>query len=214
MTNRTLKFYGLGYGETPASISVTQDGINIYTGEITTTDNSSINLQAVENQVVLFTSETPVDFTGTIPMSIEVTNGTVVFAWITGNYSPVLNPAYSAAQLAVLRSPTSTIEERLVVYSAVAVPAFSSEEIAIFETGTSLEKNAILEAHNASIYVSSGSDEYHYIYQGDERSSVKINGIDATTPDPRPDGQAGTWFWPISQGSVLTYNLNISAGKE
>jgi hypothetical protein len=211
MTTRTLKFYGRGYGETPAAISVTQNGVNVYTGEITT-----INAPRTDwpDQVVLFTSETTVDFTGTISMSIEVTNGTVVFAWITGNYCSIVNPVYSDAQLEILRSPTSTQEEKIAVYSAVAVPPFSSEELAILETGTALEKNAVLESHNAMVSISSGSDEYHDIYTGDERSSVEINGVLQSTPDPRPADQTGTWFWLVNQGSVLTYDLNVSAGKE
>jgi hypothetical protein len=211
MTTRTLKFYGRGYGETPAAISVIQNGVNVYTGEITT-----INAPRTDwpDQVVLFTSETTVDFTGTISMSIEVTNGTVVFAWITGNYCSIVNPVYSDAQLEILRSPTSTQEEKIAVYSAVAVPPFSSEELAILETGTALEKDAVLESHNATATISSGSDEYRDIYAGDERSSVEIDGVLQSTPDPRPADQAGTWFWSVNQGSVLTYNLNVSAGKE
>jgi len=211
MTTRTLKFYGRGYGETPAAISVTQNGVNVYTGEVTT-----INAPRTDwpDQVVLFTSETTVDFTGTIPMSVEVTNGTVVFAWITGNYCMIPNPVYNSAQLEILQSPTSTKEEKIAVYSAVAVPPFSSEELAILETGTALETNAVLESHNAMVMISSGSDGYSLIYSGDERSSVEIDGVLQSTPDPRPGDQTGTWFWSVDQDSVLTYDLNVLAGKE
>jgi hypothetical protein len=211
MTTRTLKFYGRGYGATPASISVTQNGINVYTGEVTT-----INAPITEwpDQIVLFTSETTVDFNGTIPMSVEVTNGSVVFAWITGNYCSMLNPVYSTEQLEILQSPTSTDAEKLAVYSAAAVPPFSPEEIAALETGTVAENNIIIASHNASIYISSGPDNFDTIFNGDERSNVSIDGIPQNTPTPRPEGQNGTWFWQVTSGSTLTYDLNVNAGRE
>jgi hypothetical protein len=106
MTIRTLKFYGSGYGTTPASISVTQNGINVYTGTVTTID-APLGTETAD-QVELFTSETTVDFSGTIPMSIEVTNGIVVFAQIKSNYHQIQNSVYSQEQLAALQSPTIT----------------------------------------------------------------------------------------------------------
>jgi hypothetical protein len=211
MTTRTLKFYGRGYGTTPASISVTQNGVNVYTGTVTTINAATTD---PADQVELFTSETTVDFSGTIPMTVEVTNGTVIFAWITGNYCNRPNPVYSNAQLTILRDPATTNAEKIAIYSSVAVPSFSAAELAVLETGTTVEVQAILKTHNAQIALSTGPTGFSATMVGDQRSNVYIDGVLQSTPNPRPSGRDGTWYWAVNQGSVLSYDLGVDAGFE
>jgi hypothetical protein len=208
MTIKTLKFYGRGYGSTPATISVTQNGVNVYTGAVTTFDEPRADMK---DPVVLFESTTTVDFEGLIPMSIEVTNGSVVFAWIAENYATITNPIFSEAQLPILRSPLSTNEEKITIYSAVAVPPFSTEEIELLYTGTEYEKKAILADHNASLLINGGPDQFGDINIGEGRANVAINGIPKIPLSPRPEDKKGTWNWEVSAGSVLTYDLIILA---
>jgi hypothetical protein len=212
MTTRILKFYGSGYGSTPASISVAQNGINVYTGTIPTTNAPESRL--VNDQVVLFESEITVDFEGQIPMSIDVTSGIVVFAFIDANYCVVYNPVYTSEQLEILESSSSSSAEKIAIYSSVAVPPFSSEELAILETGTALEQQAVLQSHRASVEINQGPDYFSRVISGDSRSNVYIDGSLQSVPSPRPDGESGTWFWEVGQGSNFSYNLNVKAGKE
>ena len=83
--NRTVQFFGQGYGVSPAKIVAKLDGLEIYNGEIPTLDQPSYNT-APEDQVVLFTCELPVEFDGLIPMSVEVVEGTAVFAHVLANH--------------------------------------------------------------------------------------------------------------------------------
>jgi hypothetical protein len=79
--NRTVQFFGQGYGVTPVKLIVKLEDLIIFSGEISTIDQSGFNT-APEDQVVLFTCELPVVFEGLKPMSVEVLNGTAVLAHV------------------------------------------------------------------------------------------------------------------------------------
>jgi hypothetical protein len=83
--NRTVQFFGQGYGTIPASIVVKLEDLTIFSGEIPTIAQSAYNTDP-SDQVVLFTCELPVTFEGLKPMSVEVLAGTVVMAQIHANY--------------------------------------------------------------------------------------------------------------------------------
>jgi hypothetical protein len=83
--NRTVKFFGQGYGVTPASIVVKLENLTIFSGEIPTVNQSKFNT-APTDQVVLFTCELPIAFTGLKPMTVDVIHGTVAFAHIQANH--------------------------------------------------------------------------------------------------------------------------------
>ena len=83
--NRTVQFFGQGYGTDPAVIVVKLDNLVIYEGNVPTIDQIGFNT-APEDQVVLFTCELPITFSGFKPMTVEVVSGTVVFAQICANH--------------------------------------------------------------------------------------------------------------------------------
>jgi hypothetical protein len=83
--NRTVQFFGQGYGSSPATIVVKLEGLTIFSGEIPTIDQTGFNT-APDDQVVLFTCELPVTFEGLKPMLVEVLTGTVALAHIRANY--------------------------------------------------------------------------------------------------------------------------------
>jgi hypothetical protein len=83
--NRTVQFFGQGYGTDPAVIVVKLDNLVIYEGNVPTIDQIGFNT-APEDQVVLFTCELPITFDGFKPMTVEVVNGTVVFAQVHANH--------------------------------------------------------------------------------------------------------------------------------
>ena len=74
-------------------------------------------------------------------------------------------------------------------------------------------------------YVSTGADGY-IRSQGmpgpavspedlpaDPRSSVTIDGVQQTIPDPKPLGESGTWWFVVPAGSTMSSNIAIRAGK-
>lgn len=85
MANRTLQFYGKGYGSSPAEITVKLDNEIVFDGAVPTADQIEVD-HSPDAQVVLFTCEVPVLFEGKMPMSVTVNTGTVVFAEVKGNH--------------------------------------------------------------------------------------------------------------------------------
>lgn len=91
--NRTFKFYGLGYGATPITVTATINSTQVFSGEIPTADvetpvqptPSPVEqdvLFSIDNSALLNT-----DFAGILPMTIVVTGGTgVVFGEVLSNY--------------------------------------------------------------------------------------------------------------------------------
>lgn len=216
MTNRTVKLLGYGFGATPAEISVTLDGTTIYTGAVTTA-NQAIpelpNLDLMGDQAELCSFELPVDFAGQKAMTCEVTNGTVIFAEITANYCSIINPVFSQSDLDVIFSGTATNQEKYNVIAPHAAPAFSTEEESqIVSLGLyNSTVQPILATHGVSLMISSGASTFADIYvAGDERSNISIDGI---AKNPVHSGEyTGTFWWVISEGSTLSYDLNVDAG--
>lgn len=222
MTNRILRFKGYGFGATDATVKVTFDGVEVFNGAVTTTSDPiplMPNPSLASDVVVLFTVETvPVSFSGTKPMTYEVTNGTVVFADIESNYMLLIpNPVYSAEEFATLTSDTATRAEKLAIMAPHAVPAFNTaDESTILNSSDYNEINVILAAHGCSLFVSSGPDRFDNTDQNgpvtDPRTNVTIDGV-APTID-RGDTLNGTWYWVINEGSTLSCDVEISAGHE
>jgi len=210
MANRTVQIEGQGYGSSPAQITVTANGNTVFSGTVSAVSqlvpvlpNLDINLSEI-----FCTFEIDQAFTGQIPMTCAVSSGTVIFTQIYANYAEIPNPVYTPEQITILTSPTTTQAERVTIYTQVANPPLSQTDIdtLLDPAATQEQKNAILAAHNCTIYISSGVDGFWPIYNTDPRSSVTIDGT-AQTPDR--DGLGGTWWWQINTGSTLAYQLNV-----
>ena len=217
MTNRTLRFYGKGFGSTPATMDVVMDGTTIFSGPITTVDEQ-FNIADVPGWPasyynVNFTAELPVLFAGLKPMTVTVTNGTIVVGVITANYQSVPNPVFTTEEFDKLNDiNTSTDAERLAIRSAKAVPAFSQADLDIIAGPWSPAKQVVYVAHGVATYVGDPTSWYDTNIPGDSRANTVLNGV-ATTPD-RLSGEDGTWAWTLYSGDTLAYNLEIDAGSE
>jgi hypothetical protein len=224
MANRTIQFLGSGYAPTgtdPITISATLAGNVVYTGTIPTSYTSEIDRQTAD-QVVLFTCELPVDFSGTVPMSISLDNPvgvTVFFEQVQSNYMIMGNyQAFTQEQLDVLADPASTINDRMPIWTACAVPPLSSADIAVLDNGNATwtaEKQAVLVAHNITSSVSSGPTTFMLVNgDSDARTNVVING----EPGTRQSEPIGTWGWKVefpAEGSGLfECDLTVKAGQE
>jgi hypothetical protein len=220
MANRTIQFLGQGYAPTgtePIVITATLNGNVVYTGNIPTLYTSDVDRDPT-SQVVLFTCELPVDFAGTVPMSIALDSPVGVdafFEQIYSNYMLINNPVYTSSERGVLINPASTPAEKIAIYTARAVPSLSAAEIAILENGTPEGQYGVLVSHNLTLHVSSGPDTFNTVNgSADPRSNVVINGTAVT----RGDTPAGTWGWEVefpAEGSGLfEYDLTVIAGTE
>ena len=79
MATKTLKIMGNGYAPTgtSASVSVTFNGSNVYTGPVPSLPSSEIDTQP-DQQVEIFSFDIEDTLYGTIPMTIECTAGDLV----------------------------------------------------------------------------------------------------------------------------------------
>jgi hypothetical protein len=227
MANRTIQFLGSGYapsGTDPITISATLNGNVVYTGTIPTSYTSEIERLSVD-QVALFTCELPVDFSGTVPMSISLDSPvgvSVFFEQVQSNYMPANNPVFTVAQINTLEAPVGAdpaadIDARLAIWTPLAVPPLSEADITVLTTGAawSAEKQAVLVAHNIQLSVSSGATTFLPINGGnDPRTNVTINGESVT----RQSDPAGTWGWvvefPAEGSGLFAYNFTVTAGLE
>lgn len=221
MTNRTLKFVGKGFGDTPASIVASVNGNVVYSGEITTAP-LPVSMDYTTYGPI-FTAEIPVEFYGNIPVSVQITNGTIVVGETMANYNSTRNPAILEPQWAIISNPASTVEERTAAFGVNATPPFTAEEIATLNAFNESDPasvaacEAIQTAHGVSPFISTGADVFTAIYP-DPEQDPKIDGIPIPVPNPQPDPNTGDWTFEAPQGTTLTFTLvipqyGVSAGK-
>ncbi len=218
MTNRTIQFYGTGYGSTPVSVTVTANGNTVFDGTINTV-NDPLPTGAPDPAqfTVIFTMEAPVSFTGTIPMTVAVNSGDgVATAHVRANYTYIPNPIYSSEQwVTISANPQSA--ESLAIETSLANPAFSQSEIDTLSNPSTTQDQyyTILNAHGLIPYIMGGPGNFTALfYASDCRTNVTLNGNPVSAPDPRPDGLDGDWSWIVPVNGILTYDLNVDAGVE
>ena len=93
--NRTFQFYGIGYGNTPVTVTARVNSTEIFSGEIATIDQPidpvPYPIPAEVNTNVLFSLADSAllntDFAGSLPMTVVVTGGEgAMFGEIKSNY--------------------------------------------------------------------------------------------------------------------------------
>ena len=92
MTTRTIQSLGYGFGNTPATIVAKINGVTVFEGEIPTAPLSDLPVgnpydQWANNVVSLYTFTSTVGTEISLPTTIEVTSGTVLFGSFSANYS-------------------------------------------------------------------------------------------------------------------------------
>lgn len=214
MTNRTVYFKGQAFGAAPANIAVSLNGNVIFSGTIPAEDNPPT--PRPETFTTLFTTELPVTFSGTMPMTVQVVSGTVVFGSVLANYCNEPNPVFTGEQFLAVSNPSAPIEDRMAAWTELANPPLTVEETTTLQNGPESARWPILREHQITTYISAGPDEANAssLFNGpydDPRTNVVIDDIPQVTPDPRDED--GTWMWMISAGSTMTCDLNVSAGK-
>lgn len=96
MTTRTFKQYGQGYGATPATIAVTLDGVQIFSGDIATLDQPVPDMPIVPGEnlgVELYSWTKDLAFQGADTLQITVVDGTFLMSKSVANYFKYVDPA-------------------------------------------------------------------------------------------------------------------------
>lgn len=95
MANRTVQIIGQGFGSTPASVTATFNGSQVFSGSVSTINqpvpSMPIDPSLVNSGTVLFTFEIPMNLSGNVPMTVNVDGSMVFFAQIYANYANVAN---------------------------------------------------------------------------------------------------------------------------
>jgi hypothetical protein len=98
---RTIQFYGVAYGASPVTLTAVVNGNTVFSGEVLTADQP-INPEPIvpgDQQYVLFSIANcaPTNFSGSVPMTLTVTNGDgVLLGNIWSNYQTGNTVGYSA----------------------------------------------------------------------------------------------------------------------
>jgi hypothetical protein len=214
MSIRTVQILGMGFGNSPAEVVITANENQVYSGTVFTINEpvwSLPNPELVADQVQLFTFEIDTSFSGSLPMTCEVINGTVIFGDITANYATILNPVFTIEQFEILSNPATPRATQTAIYTTVANPPFSAEELATLENPATSNSTyeQIINAHGCELTVSSGV-EPGSIGGSDPRSNVYINGVQQVQNHQEFSGE---WWWTVNQGSTLAYDLLVDPAK-
>jgi hypothetical protein len=101
MATRTIKFMGKAYSTTgDVSLVVNFNSVEVFSGTVNTV-NSEVPEDAPESEQ-LFTFSLSTDTTGSIPLSVECTGGTLLFNNLLGNYTGYELQADEAGALVVV----------------------------------------------------------------------------------------------------------------
>lgn len=223
MTTRTLRFFGSTHNNDPVELLVTLGGQKVFHGQIT----QSQSLNRVD---YLFEAHNiPLDFSGSLPMIVSVTGGTVTLGQIQITHDRILNPIYNHENLVRFQSAV-TWTEKVSILTELACPVFSQDQIIFLsmeDPACWAQQEKTLNRHGCELTVlgpKSWRDLSNFrnsrnfsrnqrslitAHYNDPRHNVTINEIPQTAP--RGPNETGTWSWTITAGDVMCCDLMISA---
>ena len=213
MTNRTIRFYGQGFGNVPVTITVTANGNIVYQGAINTVDQPlPLPNYHPDPVATLFDLQIPLDFVGSFPMSVTCDTGFGMFLLgIDANYNSFPNPIYTSEQFAIVSAPVKSAAA-LDIFESLANPPLSQQDIDVLSNpdSTQSECDAVVTSHGLALWLPAGADNYDSSFTAeDARTTVALDGEPRTTPDPRLPGYTGDWTWVIPVDSILTFVFNV-----
>lgn len=200
MPVKSLRFLGKVISDT-VSLTVNMGNHTVFDGTITAADSNSL--------MTLFRTEIPAEFLTSIPMSVLVSNGSVVMTQILINQQLVSNNRFSMFQLTLLHDATEW-EEKLNIMIKIADPPFSDQQLNFLRSLDPEdweEQHRLLNVHQCYYEIAS-PNSWAPIPVADPRKNVRLNGT-LQIPQRRL-GQDGTWHWTMETGDVLSYDLKLS----
>ena len=220
MTARTFKFYGIGWGQETAKITVLLNGKTVFLGDIPTIPNQPISTPPgglQDSQLLFEITDIAVTDEGPLPLSITVNAGNLVFGQAEANYMvPMPNPVYTPEQYAIVTNPSTPMSERVAIAEELANPPLTPEEIAVLlnPESTPEQLDEILSAHNIQLQVGDPEVFNAAFWPSDSRLNVYIDGIPQTITDHRPPGLDGDWTWNVYTFQVFECNFEFDPGLQ
>jgi hypothetical protein len=219
MTTRTLQILGNGFGSTPANITAIVEGTTVFSGPVPTLNQSLPelpNLSYTDQSVVLFSFDHDVDFTGTLPITYEVTGSPVLFTNILSNYSRKLNNKYTSEQLNTVLDYSSAISVKIPVFQAVTNSAITPEDVLLLESSSvpfdpydpKNESTIILSKYAVEPITFGNSNTFGSIYWSSDLyldSTIDGELVDRDSTAPL----LGNYWFSVPAGSVFVSSLNI-----
>ena len=205
----------MGFGPNPVTVTVTANGTQVFNGTVPTV-NQPIpvlpNPELLPDQTVIFTVELDTAFAGPLPMTCTVTGGAAIFGEVMTNYWPIRNPVYNDQEWATLTDPKISNTQKAPIFAAHATPPFTQEEYDIVANDDTpwQERFAIVDAHGCARAVSSGPNQFFPLGGDDPRANVTINGVEQIEDHTDLGGQ---WWWTLTSGSVMAYDLEVSPAR-
>jgi len=220
MANRTLQFFGIGYGAEPVTVTATVNGAQVFAGTITTFD-SPVNTTDPWTQVApMFTAEVDENTVDNIPMSISVSGGTAVVGDVYADRLLKPNPVYSNEEFVALMNTEATGAEISAIMSKYASPAFTAEELALVESKNPADGTArktLLQSRNLEPYGFSAPGEFILAHSTtDTRSNVSVNGTPVSNTDARAHKalpSSALVYWQINNGETLSCSLGLPQAR-
>lgn len=197
---KTLRFFGKTNSVKDVTVVVTLGQHTVFDGIIA---------PGQENHVLFEVSAVPLDFTGLIPMTVRVTNGSVTMGEILINHRYILNPAFDDHTKSRIRS-AATWSQKILMLTDIADPVFSADQIEFLQQDDPAiwnQQEQLLYKHRCHLALT-GPDLWESSGQwsslADSRQNVMIDHVQQTS------GTTGTWHWTVSTGQTLSYDLVIS----
>jgi hypothetical protein len=209
MTNRTIQFFGQGYGTTAITANVQLNGNTVFTGEIPTVDQS-VSVFPLD-QVDIFNFELPLDTVGPVSVAILFTGAETVYVeQVLANYvAPIANPVYTPQQLAILSNSSTPQAEKLPIFESAANPPLTNADILVLQNGTPEERAPVLKEHNLQLMLPD-PDQFVSLPLIQAKTNVVINAIGVEPSDDSP----GEWGWqvPLIDGTgTMSFDLLLPA---
>lgn len=216
--DRTIKFLGYAYSETSVSLAVTSNGSTLFSGTVplSGTDVSQQATVGTQNpQAELFTFPLDVTFNGTLPMSIQVTGGTIVLSPVYANYNTWAKPIVNALNQLYDGVTYKIVTAGDTPWTMIGAPNgnVGTEFVATNLTyGSGLWGTGTAEQQLVPSYSPGTVDGWGPVYHSagpnaDCRNNVIIDGIAQSQPS-----NSGTYWWTVGPNSTMTFDLSVDAG--
>jgi hypothetical protein len=205
---RILRTYGQGWGSTDAAVTIKFDDQIVFSGTVPTKPERPYRWQALpEGEMLLFEFEIPLDTVGTHVMQYEMLSGIVTFSSITSNFVLIPNPVWSADELDLLGSNTSTPSQIVDLINSKTGGSLTQEQIdSISNDVDGSAFKDLLAALDLSITVRS-AELFDVISPDDPRTAVTIDGSPSVLS--RTPETLGTWYYSLQAPQIMQFNLDI-----
>lgn len=216
MPIRTVKLMGKLWGDpaNPASINVVWNGVPVYSGTATTVSGSFGFIDRnLLDELCSWTMDTTIS--GSVPLAISVSNGTLGWGTLLSNYTNFVNELqFKAGTVWPATTPTN---------ADFLIEDANTLNDSDFQTKYGVDKNTACDTVESVIvqdfdvvFADIAIPRYISNFRDDGKHNVKIDGSSVFRRWPDGDTPLGTtipcvptWVYRVPPGSTLTCDVNV-----